>query len=61
MFSLMETERGKLIYRCHGCGSERELNATDQVAAADEAVACNAAHQCGSEMPLFSAKEPKAS
>jgi len=61
MFSLREIESGKFIYRCHGCGSERELKAIDQVAAADEAVACNAAHKCHSELRLLSAKAPKAS
>lgn len=50
MFSLSEPEDGKFIYRCHGCGRERELTATDQVAAADEAITCNKVHKCALEM-----------
>jgi hypothetical protein len=46
MFSLSETEDGKSIYRCYGCGCESELRATDRVAAADEAITCNKAHKC---------------
>jgi hypothetical protein len=30
MFSLKETDAGKFIYRCHACGWECELMATDQ-------------------------------
>ena len=56
MFSLRETESGKFIYRCHGCGWERELTATERVAAADEALACNKTHKCSTELP-----SPKAS
>lgn len=61
MFSLRETESGKFIYRCHGCGREIELTAMDKVAAADEAVACNETHKCATEQPPASAKTPKAS
>ena len=39
MFSLKETADGKFIYRCHGCDSETELMALDQMMAADQAVA----------------------
>lgn len=56
MFSLRETESGKFIYRCHGCGWERELTAAARVAAADEALACNKSHKCSTELP-----SPKAS
>ena len=56
MFSLRETESGRFIYRCHGCGWERELAATERVAAADEALACNKTHKCSTELP-----SPKAS
>jgi hypothetical protein len=38
MFSLRGNADGKFIYHCHGCGSEVELMATDQVMAADQAV-----------------------
>ena len=59
MFSLRETESGKFIYRCHACGWERELTAMDQVAAADEAPACNEAHKCALEMrPASDEKAP---
>lgn len=62
MFSLREPENGKFTYRCHGCGWEGELTATDQVAAADEAITCNEAHKCALEMrPLSDTKAPKAS
>jgi len=50
MFSLRETETGKFIYRCHTCGWEHELTATDKVAAADEALACNQTHKCAAEV-----------
>jgi len=46
MFSLRETEDGKFIYRCHACGWECDLTATDQVTAADKAVAYSQSHKC---------------
>lgn len=62
MFSLSQTENGKFTYRCHGCGRESELTATDQVAAADEAITCNEAHKFALEMrSLSETKAPKAS
>ena len=61
MFSLTETEIGKFIYRRNGCGSEHELTATNQVAAVDEAVACDEAHKCATELPPLFDKTPKAS
>lgn len=62
MFTLRETESGEFIYRCHGCGWERELTAADQVSRADEAVACNEAHECAAEMrPSSDTRAPKAS
>ena len=61
MFSLSGPENGKLTYRCHGCGWEIELTATDQVAAADEAITCNDAHKCALYVrPLSDTKAPKA-
>jgi len=50
MFTLRKTETGKVIYRCHGCGWECELTAMDQLAAADDALACNETHKCVVEM-----------
>jgi hypothetical protein len=62
MFSLRETETGKFIYRCHVCGLEHELTATDKVAAADEAVGCSETHKCAPELPpLSDTKAPRAS
>ena len=46
MFSLKETADGEFIYRCHGCGSEVELMATDQAMAADQAIAYSQTHKC---------------
>jgi hypothetical protein len=46
MFSLTETVDGKFIYRCHECGSETELMATDLMMAADQAVAYSQTHKC---------------
>lgn len=50
MFSLREAESGEFIYRCHGCGWDCELTATDQLAAAVGAMACKEAHKCAVEM-----------
>ncbi len=46
MFSLRETDDGKFIYRCHACGWEYELMATDQAIAVDQAVAYTQSHKC---------------
>ena len=46
MFSLRETADGRFIYRCHGCDSETELMALDQMMAADQAVAYSQTHKC---------------
>jgi hypothetical protein len=62
MFSLSGTKRGEFTYRCHACGWESELTATDQIAAADEAITCNTIHNCALEMdPLPDTKAHKAS
>lgn len=62
MFSLRETEDGKLMYRCHLCGWECELTATDQVTAADQAVADSQTHKCLAEPSSPSnTQAPKAS
>jgi hypothetical protein len=61
MFSLTETEKGHFTFRCHGCGGEIELIATDQVAAADEALTCKEVHDCAAEMdPSSDTKAHKA-
>ena len=62
MFSLRETVDGKLIYRCHECGLESELMATDKAIAADQALAFSQSHQCAQKAasPLAN-KPPKAS
>ena len=60
MFSLRETADGKFIYHCHGCGLESELMATDQVMAADQAVAYSQTHKCALASPAAE-KTPKAS
>jgi hypothetical protein len=51
MFSLRETADGNFIYRCHGCDSETELMATDQIVAADQAVAYSQTHKCTPAAP----------
>jgi hypothetical protein len=51
MFTLSQTGSGKLVYRCHGCRWECELTATDQVALADEEMACNEGHECSIRNP----------
>ena len=62
MFSLSETEKGRFIYRCHGCAWGSELTATDQIAAADEAITCSKLHNCAPKMdPLSDTKAHKAS
>ena len=62
MFSLRETEDGNFLYRCHACGWECELMATDRVTAADQAVACNQTHKCVAESSSPSDTQvPKAS
>jgi hypothetical protein len=62
MFSLRETEDGKFLYRCHACSWECELMATDQVTAADQAVAYNQTHKCAAESSSPSdTQAPKAS
>jgi hypothetical protein len=50
MFSLIETEKGKFTYHCHGCGWEIELTTTNQIAAADEASTSKRVHHCAPEM-----------
>ena len=62
MFSLRETVDGKFIYRCHECGMESELMATDKAIAADQALAFSQSHQCAPKAaPPFAKKPPKAS
>jgi hypothetical protein len=62
MFSLREAEDGKFMYRCHACGWECELMATDQVTAADQAVAYNQTHKCAAEQSSHpNTNVPKAS
>jgi hypothetical protein len=61
MFTLRETEDHRFIYRCRACGWECELIATDQVAAADEALECTKTHKCCAEqLPPLATRNPKA-
>jgi len=59
MFSLRETESGKFVFRCQGCGWEREFTPADQVAAADQALAWHEAHRCATELPATGDEAPK--
>lgn len=62
MFSLRETVDGKFIYRCHECGIEYDLMATDTAIAADQALAFSQSHQCAQKAASpFADKAPKAS
>jgi DNA-directed RNA polymerase subunit RPC12/RpoP len=61
MFSLRETEDGKFIYRCHRCGWECELMAPGQATAADQAIAYNQTHKCGTQPSSLNTQAPKAS
>ena len=62
MFSLRETVDGKFIYRCHECGMESELMATDKGIAANQAIAFSQSYQCAQKAASpFANKPPKAS
>ncbi len=49
------------MYRCQTCGWECELMAPDQATAADQAIACNQTHKCGTQPSHLSTQAPKAS
>jgi hypothetical protein len=62
VFSLRETDDGAFIYKCHACGWQCELTATDQNTAADQALPCDHTHKCAAAQPSASnTQAPKAS
>ena len=62
MFSVVETDGGGFLYRCHGCGSERVLTATETKIALEQAFVFLESHKCAPKAtPTRAEKTPKAS
>ena len=62
MFSLRETDDGRFIYRCHRCGSECELAASDQaMAGSKQLYILNRTNVSRKPHLLLLGKTPKAS